>query len=140
MAYITIDRLKAYIQDTLLTQGLDDNADGAVDDQMFAEVVAAAETEIHGYLEGRYQVPFASPPSIVLDADVKICAEILWLRRGNAGDQNPFTKPADALRKRLAAIGDGDKPLSTEIPATNRAGAVVSEPSKVDDAGGRTIL
>jgi phage gp36-like protein len=139
MSYITQDQLIAYVQQTLLEQGLDDNADGVVDAAIFSQILETAEQEVHSFLEGRYSVPFGAPvPAIVILAVKSFCAEAIWTRRGNTGDQNPFSKPANGIRDRLGKIQDGTNQLRVGQDSGAAAGAVVAEDSMF--SGGRMAL
>jgi hypothetical protein len=141
MPYIVQTDLEAKVPATLILQALDDNADGVQDDGLWDKVYTAVENEIHGVLEGRYAVPFASPyPSVVVTAAFVLMAEAIYLRRGLAGDQNPWTKQAADIRKTLADIGSGDKPLKYEVTPAQTGGAVISEPAKTYQEGGLLMV
>jgi phage gp36-like protein len=141
MAYIKSDDLRAYIQDALITQGLDDNSEGLRDEETFASIYKAVELEVHGYVEGRYQVPFTTDiPAAIVSGCLILCAEAIWTRRGFSSENNPFTKQAASVREHLKAIRDNKIQISTKLTIAPYSGAVISEPSFLNQADRRLIL
>jgi phage gp36-like protein len=140
MSYVAQTDLKGKIPDDLLLQALDDNNDGVADDGVWDQIAADVDKAINGPLEGRYTVPLAAPyPSVVQDAAVVFACEAIYMRRGLAGDQNPWIKRADALRKRLEAIGNGDQPLTATATPAKSGGAVIGESARLYDESGRLM-
>lgn len=136
MGYTTQADLVALLEEAKVTQGLDDENTGAADAALFAVIQTAVDNEIHGFLEGRYSCPIASPfPALLKDAELVLEAEMLWARRGHAGPNNPWTARADRLRDRLADIRDGKAPLSIAAEGGVTAGEIVSEPSATHSPG-----
>lgn len=136
MAYTTQADMLALIEEAKVTQGLDDEGTGAADAALFASIQAAVDNEIHGYLEGRYAVPIAAPvPALMKDAELVLEAEMLWARRGNSGQNNPWTERANRLRERLVDIRDGKAQLSVAASLGVTAGEIVSEPSATHSPG-----
>lgn len=141
MSYILQTALKGKVPDDLLLQALDDNADGMADDGIWDTIAADVDRAIDGRLEGRYAVPLAAPlPAVVIEAATVFAAEAVYMRRGLAGDQNPWIKQADAFRKRLEAIGAGEQPLKNNVTPAKSGGSVITEPSRVYDPSNRLIL
>ena len=141
MSYILQTALKGKVPDDLLLQALDDNADGVADDGIWDTIAADVDRAIDGRLEGRYAVPLAAPlPAVVIEAATVFAAEAVYMRRGLAGDQNPWIKQADAFRKRLEAIGSGEQPLKNNFAPAKSGGSVITEPSRVYDPSNRLIL
>jgi phage gp36-like protein len=132
MAYILQSDLDGKIPAQLLLQALDDNGDGLADDGVWDKIVLDVESAINSRLEGNYAIPLAAPiPAIISEAAKILAAEAVYLRRGLTGDQNPWVKQADAMRKRLEDIGSGKLPLT---PATNPqgpTGVVITETSRL---------
>ena len=140
MPYITSAKLAAYIQHDLLVQGLDDANEGVIDEDQFALIYEAVENEVHGYLEGRYTVPFTNPiPKTILDACMVLCSEALWLRRGFASDQNPFSKRAQIIRDRLELIQNGKINVSVSHAPGQTPGVLISEESLIAGSGRLTL-
>jgi phage gp36-like protein len=140
--YITSKQLEAYIQEQLLTQGLDDSGENILSEEKFAQVVSAVEMEVHSFLESRYEVPFKSNvPNTVTHACLVLSAEAIWKRRGISGDANPFNKDAGDVRSRLSDIRLGKAALSLlQVAApTQDAGAIISEPSLIAGSGRLTL-
>lgn len=138
--YITSDQLLGFVQQSLLQQGLDDSGAGTLDPSLFGEIYAAAEELTHSYLESRFSCPFTGAvPALVTIAVKTFCAENLWTRRGNSGDQNPFTKAADAIRDRMADVQNGKIVLSASVAPSDAGGAVEKEDS-ITYSGGRLPL
>lgn len=138
--YITKEQLQAYIQEQLLIQGLDDAGENIADDALFLTIETAVESEVHSYLEGRYQVPFAvNVPNLVTHSCLVLAAEAIWLRRGSAGDSNPFTKAAEAARKRLDDVRLDKVALSMSQSPSQDAGVLVTEESLIAGSGRLTL-
>jgi len=141
MSYILQTALKGKVPDDLLLQALDDNADGVADDGIWDTIAADVDRAIDGRLEGRYTVPLAAPlPAVVVEAATVFAAEAVYMRRGLAGDQNPWIKQADAFRKRLESIGSGEMPLNNTVVPAKSGGAVISEPSRTYNESGTMMV
>lgn len=134
MGYTTQADLTALLESAKVTQALDDDSTGAADAGLFALIQTAVDNEIHGYLEGRFAVPLAPVPAFLKDAELVLEAEMLWARRGNSGQNNPWSDRADKIRDRLASIRDG-APLSIASSQGTDAGGIVSEPSSTYSPG-----
>jgi phage gp36-like protein len=138
--YLALDQLNAYIQEQLLAQGLDDSNSGTADTALFATIQVAVEREVHSYLEGRYSVPFTSNvPNLVTHACLVLSAEAVWLRRGNSGDANPFSKAAETIRQMLADVRKGDINLSRDQAPDRDPGVLISEESLIAGSGRLTL-
>lgn len=136
--YATRSDLDAIIPPQFIIQALDDNADGAEDDGLFAKISDAADRAVNAYLSGRYRTPFAAPvPDLVAEAAKIFIAESLYARRGFESDRNPYTSRANGLRKQLENIGNGNGSLGG-IPenssGTRPPMAIVTEPSRTTPA------
>lgn len=134
--YISKEQLQAYIQEQLLIQGLDDAGENIADDALFITLETAVETEVHSYLEGRYEVPFTSNvPNLVTHSCMVLAAEAIWLRRGSAGDSNPFSKGAEAARKRLDDVRLDKVALSIAQTPDQDAGVLITDDSLIAGSG-----
>ncbi len=123
MAYTDQASLAGSIPPEFLLEALDDDRDGEADAGVWAAVEAAAAGEVDSRLGARYAVPLAAPlPPVVAEAARVFVLELLHQRRGVAPEANPWRPQADAMRRRLEAIGDGAKPLS---PGAGKASAPV---------------
>ena len=142
MSYVQQSDLKGKIPDDLLRQALDDDNDGVADESVWESIATDVDKAINGPLEGRYAVPLALPyPAVVADAAVVFACEAIYMRRGLAGkDNNPWVTRADSLRKRLEAIGNGDQPLTVNVAPAKSGGALISEPARTYDKGGRLMV
>jgi phage gp36-like protein len=141
MPYILQTALKGKVPDDLLLQALDDNGDGVADEGVWDAISADVDRASDGRLEGRYTVPLAAPhPAVVAEAAIVFAAEGVYMRRGLAGDQNPWTKQADTFRKRLEAIGAGEQTLKNDLAPVKSGGAVISEPSRTYDEANRLMF
>jgi phage gp36-like protein len=136
MGYTTQADLVALLEEAKVIQGLDDNGLEAADAVLFIAIQTAVDNEIHGYLEGRYAVPIPAPvPALLKDAELVLEAELLWARRGNTGQNNPWSDRANKLRDRLVDIQKGTAPLSLASSQGVVAGGIVSEPSVTHSPG-----
>jgi phage gp36-like protein len=137
-AYITYARILTVIPEDYVRQACDDanTGDAAAIDARFAELAEEASRSVDELLSARYTVPFADPlPAAVSGAAKVFLGEMLYQRRGAVGDSNPFFKQAEAMRTRLAKIGRGDEPLQTGAPEPDDSVAIVTEPSRLAQAG-----
>jgi phage gp36-like protein len=136
MSYILQSNLDGKVPAQILLQALDDNGDGLADDGVWDKIVTDVENAINGRLEGNYTVPLTAPyPAIITEAAKILAAEAIYLRRGLSGDQNPWVKQADAMRKRLEDIGSGDKPLTAATNPQGMTGVIISEDSRLATNG-----
>ena len=141
MPYVTQSELEAVIPRDYIVEALDDDKDGQADEGVWDNVYAAVAAAIEGPLGQRYSVPFSNPfPAVVVEAARVLAAEALFLRRGRAGDHNPWTARADAVRKRLEAIAEGKAPLTAGATSVPGGGTVISEDSKLYDEAGRVMV
>ena len=132
MAYIVQTDLKGKVPAQLLLQALDDNGDGVADDGVWDEIIVDVESAINSRLEGNYAIPLAEPiPAIISEAAKILAAEAVYLRRSLTGDQNPWVKQADAMRKRLEDIGSGKLPLTPVTNPQGPTGVVITETSRL---------
>lgn len=82
MAYCTIDDLKAAMPESVLIQLTDDEKTGSVNTARVSAAITAAESEINGYCEARYTVPFTTVPTIIKKMTVDITLYNLFARKG----------------------------------------------------------
>jgi phage gp36-like protein len=140
MAYTTQARLAALVAAEQMVRALDDDGDGVADAGAWEAVEAAAASQVDGRLGQRYGTPVAAPlPALVQEAADVFVAEILYLRRGLAGDANPWTARADAMRARLERIGRGEEPLTATAPSARPSVSAITEPARTVRAGGGDI-
>lgn len=133
MPYVIQSDLDGKIPAQLLLQALDDNGDGLADDGVWDKIVVDVESAINSRLEGNYAIPLAAPvPAIISEAAKVLAAEAIYLRRGLAGQQNPWVEQADAMRKRLEEIGSGKLPLTPVTTPQGPAGVVITETSRLN--------
>lgn len=129
MPYVLLGDLRGKIPQKFLVQALDDDQDGEVDAGLWELVQAQAARAVDSRLGQRYEVPFADPPAIVLEAALIFACEGIYARRVGP-DENPFMGMGNAMRGKLDKIGSGAEPL---IPTLNRAkpsGGVIASPAR----------
>lgn len=113
MSYVTEADLRSAVPVRLLTEALDANRDGALDDDLLAAVLAGADQQVDGLLQGRYPVPFAAPiPKPVLEAAKVFACEAVYLHRGMSAENNPFASRAEFWRRTLRDVAAGRQPLA----------------------------
>lgn len=140
MSYITQDQLSAKVPAAALLEALDDDGDGAQDKGAWERLMEDTDRRIHGFLAQSYAVPFAAPvPDVIVDAATVYSAELVYQRRGKYGDQNPWTKRADAMDKRLQGIAESDEELPGATAVSGSGGTVIGEDSKVYDSNGQLM-
>jgi phage gp36-like protein len=131
MAYIQLTDLKGKIPTDKLIQALDDNEDGAIDNDVWAQIQSDVQVEIDGFLGQRYATPFIDPlPAVVKSAARVFAIEAVYERRNLLSEKSPERVAAQNTRKKLAAIAAGDEPLAPEQQRAKPSGVVISEKSK----------
>ncbi len=141
MAYVEQSDIYSEIPQTLATQALDDNEDGAVDASVWTTIQTQVQNEIDGLMAGRYAVPFVSPiPPLILHAALIFACEKVISRRLGKGEKNPFTKQADELRGLLKKIAIGEAALAVDIPRAKPPISIISEDSRLHSASGYAMV
>jgi phage gp36-like protein len=141
MSYVSQSDLEGRVPSDVIVDALDDNRDGSADAGVWDKVAADVNIAVDGRLEGKFRVPLAGAlPYVVREAAIVLACEALYLRRGHAGESNPWTKQADAFRARLERIGRGDEPLKfDEQPAADTA-IIITEESKTHSSAGSLMV
>ncbi|MEM8954352.1 MAG: phage protein Gp36 family protein [Verrucomicrobiota bacterium] len=141
-AYIAQTDIEGRIPPDFLLQALDDNSDGAADTGVWDRVAEDACQAVDARLAQRYETPFSTtdPPTIVKAAAEVFALEILYLRRGVAATENPWTSQAETWRKKLDAIAMGHEPLTPDLQRAQPSANAITEPSKTTDSAGRTSV
>lgn len=133
MPYVTQAQLETEIPPQHLADAVDDDAEGGADSDRIDTILQKASDAVDAYLGTIYPTPFADPaPATAREAAFVFAGEMVYARRGVSGDDNPFTKRADAWRKQLTLIGKGDLPLDANIPKAFSPGAAITEPATID--------
>ena len=132
-AYFSLGDLQGIVPNAFLTEALDDDLDGVVDDDVFAQLQTDASDSVHAALGGRYTTPF-SPivPAIVRESAKVFAANQLYTRRGKEAPAT-LVKRAEQLREQLVEIGKGAMPLDPNLDRANPSVSVISENSKLGD-------
>lgn len=129
MAYATQADLEALFGVSELAE-LTDRVNGeVVDADVVTRALNAACAEIDGYLAGRYQLPLATVPEILVRLNYDMARYYLYADGATETVRNRYT---DAVRL-LRAIGSGDAKLAGgEALAPSRQGneAMVTAPSR----------
>ena len=131
MAYVTESEMVAVVPEDVLTVAVDDDGTGIAKEGVWDIVATAAGRRVDAILAARYDVPFSSPyPDLVKDAALTFAAELLYLRKGIAGDANPWSKKAAEVLAHLQKVAKGE--MDMDIASTDQAADadVVSEDSK----------
>lgn len=138
--YITLDEVAAKLPAALVLEALDDNADGQIDQPVWAKIAAAACDEVDASVGQRYTTPFAAlpdTPALIRSAALLFVCEMLYLRRGKGDkDTNPFLSRADAMRQKLDLIADGKQPLTPTAERPRQSVSVITEPARTSSASG----
>lgn len=129
--YVTLDEMIAQVPSEYISQAMDDDGEGGADSGVWDAISVAVSDAVDGPLGQRYDVPFSSPfPAIVKQAARVYCAEMLFLRRGVNGDNNPWTDRADNMRSKLDRIADGTESLGPDFDKEAPSGSVIDEPAR----------
>lgn len=136
-AYTSLDQVHAKLPAQFVREALDDDLDGFADEAVWTAVSEGAAREVDGFLGMKYTVPFTAPlPAIIVTAALYLVMETLYDRRGLTGEKNPYFERAEAERKKLRAIGNGEMPLTPNIVKQNRTVAAVTERARTSSASG----
>jgi phage gp36-like protein len=129
--YVQLADLKGKIPDRDLLSMLDDDQDGVIDAAVWAQIQADVQTEIDGTLGRRYATPFTDPlPAAVKLAAQLFAIEAVYKRRGLLNDKSQETVAAKNIRTTLAAIADGEEPLSPGKERARPSGSAITSPSR----------
>lgn len=137
--YTTLAQVKAKLPLAFITEALDDDADGVIDEDVWTQVTEDAADQVDARLGKRYAVPFnpENLEAIVSDASKLFVLETLYLRRGfGTEENNPFKKSADTMRNELRDIGNGKGQLTPEAVRPKKSVAVFTEPAKTTSSAG----
>jgi hypothetical protein len=131
MPYVELTDLHGKIPPQFLTQALDDDNDGMIDQGIWQLVQGQAEDAVNSRLAQRYTVPVTDPQALPLvrNAALIFACEGVYARRV-APEQNPWMGQANALRAKLDKIGTGDEPLVPTAPKARASGGVIAEPAR----------
>lgn len=128
MPYTSASQIAAAIPGPALTDALDDDRDQVADPGLLDTIIAQASQTVDAFLASIYDVPFADPaPAPVKEAAFVFACELIYARRERTGDENPFTKRANAMRDLLKQIGSGKQPLAGATPRSFTPGAAITE-------------
>jgi len=139
MSYIDRASVIAKLPDRFLVEALDDDGDGEEDAGLFDGILANAEREIDGYVEGRYALPLSPVPAFLGTAALVLVLEALYYRRGFDGETNPWRNRASETRARLRRIASGEETL---VAGTEKAApgiTAITEPARTHSKGGRLL-
>jgi phage gp36-like protein len=78
--YTTLVNLKNYLPASILQQLTDDNHLDKIDDEKLDFAVGQASNFIDGYLRGRYSLPLATVPDMIVDVATKLSGYFLFKR------------------------------------------------------------
>lgn len=101
MAYLTQAEFLAELPAEFQTEALDDDRDAAADTGLFTAVLASAEERVNAVLDvAGVELPLTAPyADAVKNATRMFVLELLFARRAQYGDKNPWTEKAkDALK------------------------------------------
>ena len=138
MAYATVDDLLALLGERELIQLTDDEDTGTVNTARADKALADADAEVDGYLAGRYPVPLATPPAVIVKYAADIAVYNLYSRKGEPGE-NTVTRYKAALKwLQLAASGTvtiGGDGAPTPSGGQDLVQVAQSNPSRVFSRG-----
>lgn len=139
MAYATLNDLLAKLPLQHLTDALDDDGDGAVDDAVVTLVLDQASREVDSYLEARYDTPLVAAdftndtlPGIVTSAAIYFALRSVFTRRGLSLEQFPFNAELKNAVQTLEKIRDGKLALVAGLATVSNTGAVIEEDSSLN--------
>lgn len=82
MSYSTFDDMKRQLPEATIAQLTNDEGAGDTVDMATLEAAQVrADEMIDGYLRGRYELPFSSPPALLKNLSVELTGYFLYTRR-----------------------------------------------------------
>jgi len=115
-----------------IVEALDDDRDGEADAAVWSAVLAAVSERLVDILG----TDPAAEDGIGTERAVKVfAAELLYSRRGFSGDQNPWTRAAAEVEKRLRAHATGEERANPP----SGGGSVLTLPAQTHLASGGLI-
>ncbi len=128
MAYCTLEDIQGAMSDAELIQLTDDNIPPAVIEQANVDkAIARADNLIDGYLRGRYVLPLAPVPGIMVDLAVDVAVYNIYKRRKKvkmpesiADDYKNTLKILENIQKGTIEIG------SAKVSATDATGTATT--------------
>jgi len=117
--YCSQDSLKARFGELLLTRLTDDNGLGVIDEAKVTSAITAIESEIDGYLRGRYPLPLSSLPAELTGYAEDMSLEKIYSGRPERETPKDVKDRAAAARSWLRDVKAGrvDLNLPIETPA-----------------------
>ena len=132
--YCTEADLLKQISEAELISLTDDEASGAIVDEVVNRAIADADAEIDTYCVSRYTVPFETVPDIIRKISVDIAIYNLYARRRGAPDDRK-DRYTNAIRF-LEAVSKGDVSIGTTDSGDGAAVSAADGPAanaSVDD-------
>jgi hypothetical protein len=121
----TIEQLKARVSERRAEEAVDDGDNAQADLQQVLD---------EGYRKARAMLAgHAAPQDTVVDAELTFAAWLLYVRRGFAGEQNPFEEDKKAVTDTLRAIARGE--IDT-VEAGDDSQDIAAEPGSLGSGGG----
>lgn len=114
MAYATVADMIKRFSETELIQLTDRLGDGVVDDVVAAQALADASSVVDGHLSGRYQLPLATVPDILVGYACDLARRNLYT---NDIPDVVESRAKEAINY-LRAVGEGRLSLFASVPAT----------------------
>lgn len=138
MSYFTKSDITIELPTEFLTEGLDDNADGAEDPGLWDALVASASRRVDSRLGQRYHVPFTGTiPALVKEAAIIFALDILYRRRGYGTEEsNPWMTASIAMEKKLTRIGNDEEPLTPTKQEARPSVSAITEPARTTSHSG----
>jgi phage gp36-like protein len=132
--YLTsIDVLYPFIPASDLNELLDDDGDGTADTTIFTALAAFVESQFHGYVVRRYQIPLDTTDATILAAARMYCSRLFeyaaFARRRNVTQE--IGARYTQVIKELESIRDGK--IGFNDPPTLEASVVGGEYTAEDD-------
>lgn len=124
------EELAGFMPLSRIVEALDDDGDGLADDAAWASVLQAAEDRL-ATIFGAGGVP-AAAGALAEYARKLFALELLYNRRGLAGEDNPYAAEAQRAEARLRALVSGEE--NTDGASTEPV--IIGEPAKIAGTGG----
>lgn len=137
--YVTQDQVTPLIPPDFLAEALDDDNDGSEDTGLWDDLVTAVSDEVDGTLGQRYATPFADDHvaiGFIRHSTRTLLLEALYLRRGYAGDDNPWGQRAADVRTTLRSIAAGDRPLGPAAERQRDSASAITETARTHNTQG----
>ena len=117
MPYCTLSDIEGALPREDIVALTDDQNFDRLDETVVNKAITGADSEIDGYLRGRYELPLSSAPELIKDISIEITIYKLFKRRRKIDMPESILNDYKLAVKKLESISKGT--ISLGVEATN---------------------